>query len=321
MLNIPTIPEGATTQGAAIIYAGAGMEVFPVVPKGKSPIRDEDLGFTSGWQTATIDKKILAKVFHKFPNAGIGWKIPSDIVIIDCDVQKDENKVPALDREGMPKQTGISVLQNLIDEHGEVSEMATHRNRTQSGGIQYFYYLTDKEMRQMREKNLAIKNRRAFDHVDIKTGGGYTILPPSEGRYGKYQHLGNSEIKPLPYWLFRLITTDTKRGVVMDTNDDDEKIGASNMQAIFKHLLPYWERADGRRNDLAMAIDGSLAIVGIPMDQRYTLFEAFCKATGKGCDHTQAPKYTNGRMNAGKTVFGSRKLGIIMDEIGGAMDE
>ena len=67
----------------ALGYAEMGYEVFPVVPRGKKPIT------SNGCNGATTDKEQIEQWIDEYPNANIGIKGGSDMLIFDID-NKDQ---------------------------------------------------------------------------------------------------------------------------------------------------------------------------------------------------------------------------------------
>ena len=67
---------------------------------------DSSLGFKHGVKDATNDVKRISRTWFKYPDAAIGFAIPPDIIVIDCDVRKDSSKRPLL-KNGQPDMNDV----------------------------------------------------------------------------------------------------------------------------------------------------------------------------------------------------------------------
>lgn len=137
---------------AALQYAGMGLAVFPIKPKGKTPLT------THGCLDATTDKDQIAKWWDRWPDANIGMAMGSKsggLIAIDFDVDDDKG----ID--------GYHVLRDWERENGELPE--TIMSITGRGGYHYIY-----------RTNKDYKNAVGFcEGIDIRAEGGYIIVPPS----------------------------------------------------------------------------------------------------------------------------------------------
>ena len=77
--------KNPTIQALAIEFARMGFPVFPC-RRDKTPIVDQSLGFTHGHKDAALDMKEIARAWVKYPDAAIGFAIPHDIIVMDCDI-------------------------------------------------------------------------------------------------------------------------------------------------------------------------------------------------------------------------------------------
>lgn len=98
-------------------------------------------------------------------------------------------------------------------------------------------------------------------------------------------------------------------GLPIAINPGTAKIDREEMVQI---LTPYWAKADGRRNDLTLAIAGFIARSGGTEDDAIFVISELCRLTGKGCDHVSGARYAFHR--EGK-IRGFTKLKEIMEEL------
>jgi hypothetical protein len=79
---------------AAIDAAKNGLRVFPVVPRGKKPLR-------RGWlSNATTDLDVIECTWHTEPDANIGVATGRNLVVVDVD--SEAGHAALLDHGGLP---------------------------------------------------------------------------------------------------------------------------------------------------------------------------------------------------------------------------
>ena len=290
-----------TQQAFAVEYG----KIFPVFPVGvnKVPIVDYSLGFKNGFWDATSDLKLIARTWHKYPNARIGFALPEDLQVFDCDVKKDANKKPILN-EGKPDIIGLKSFRKLIAELNlSEAELNTLTVKTQSEG-RHFYYL-------MPEGIPSFNHNGALKGLDLKGYGGYVILPNSQGQYGRYEFLNLTEIRPIPEPLLNWVLKFKGK-----TSGKFEKLptGSAKIdrQEIVRILTPYWAKADGKRNDLMLSIAGFIARSGGTEQDAVFVISELCRLAGKGYDHIPGAIYAFHRE---ENIFGLTKLRQLMEEI------
>jgi hypothetical protein len=291
-----------TQQALAIEYATMGFRVFPC-KSDKSPIVDPSLGFSHGFIDATSDLSLIVRTWHKYPNSAIGLAIPPDIIVLDCDVRKDSTKRPIL-IEGNPEMIGLRSFQRLILElKFKDSDLNTLSVNTQSGG-RHFYY-------RMPEDVTSFNHTHAMEGLDLKGSGGYVILPNSEGQFGKYEFLNLTEIRSIPEPLLKWVLQlkDKSSGKFENLPTTTAKV---DRDEIIRILTPYWSKANGRRNDLTLAIAGSIARSGGTEEDATFIISELAKLTWKGLDHVPGAKYAFHR--EGK-IRGFTKLREIMEDL------
>ena len=321
LITFANTVRNPTNGGFAIAYANCGLRIIPCPHGQKIPLVDHGLGFSHGLIDATRDLRAIARAWHKYPDAGIAWSLPDGIIVIDCDVLKDQNKRPILNHNKEINPIGLNSFNEIILERslGEAG-INTLRTKTQSGGYQFFYRLTTEQRRVLEKEGKEITNHTGiFDHVDIKTKGGYVLLPPSSGPYGKYEFASMREISDLPDWLFGVLKEkfEPSRAGTSHVVEEAGSIDSEGVLTVVDLLLPYWSRADGRRNDLTLAIDGSLARMGISIEQRRAIISELCRRSGKGCDHINAVGYSDKKLKEGLKIKGFGSLEKLIDELEG----
>ncbi len=284
IIKLYEIAETPTMQALALAFAMMGWPVFPC-KMDKTPIVDPLLGFTRGFKDATTDLKRIAKAWHKYPNASIGFAILPRIVVIDLDVLKDSNKVPIKEEDGTTIFPGLKSFQDLIALELYLPRcLETLSVDTQSGGRQFYYLLP--------EGYQSFNHTAALPGLDIKGYGGYVILPNSQGKFGNYSFRHLSAIKPIPEgllnWIEKFRNPEPHASKVPIIRPGTATI---DLEEVVKILLPYWQKADGRRNDFTLAIAGFIARSGgSEEDAKYVVSE-LCERTGKGRDHINGTKY------------------------------
>ena len=301
--SLTTHLDEPTQQALAIEYTRMEWSIFPCDKK-KAPIVDPSLSLTHGLKNATKDPKIAAKIWHKYPMAAIGFAIPPEIIVFDCDVRKDSQKRPLVSN-GLLKRIGLESFQKLILERNITgNDLRTLSVRTQSGGTHFYFKMPD---------GTASFNRTGvLPGLDLKGFGGYTILPNSPGEYGKYHFLNVSEIREIPAPLLTWIMqfrgkTENHRSLLMPAGN-----GNIDREEVIRILQPYWDKADGRRNDFTLAIAGFIARSGGNEQDAVYIVSKLCDLTKKGYDHISGSKYAFRRNGS---VKGLRSLLKLMEEI------
>lgn len=209
---------------AALAYAGLGWPVFPVGDDKKPRIKD--------WENqATSDELLIRKWAGKWPGTNFGCALGrASLVVVDSDVDK-------MQKDGTTA-SGEKSLQALQAEQA-ASLPATFTVRTPSGGMHRYY----------RAANFGSKN--AFrPGLDVKSGGGYVVIPDSVTARGRYAVVDAVPIATLPAWFKEAYNKPyqaRKRGSAPPPDivpDTEEKLAAA------QELLEAWPPvAEGERND------------------------------------------------------------------------
>jgi Bifunctional DNA primase/polymerase, N-terminal len=139
---------------AAFGLAAVGWEVFPCIPKGtfaKAPYKDPALGLEHGHLHATSDPNLIERWWRRWPNAMIGARVPSTMLVIDIDPRKGGD------------------LAGLIKLVGQLPPTLTVWSGRNDGG-QHLYF--------RRPTDLQTTSTRLPKGIDLKKNG-YCIVPPS----------------------------------------------------------------------------------------------------------------------------------------------
>lgn len=287
----------------AVKYGKSGMSIFPCNAD-KSPIVDPALGYYHGLRNSTTIPKVIAKTWHKYPDAAIGWAIPRDIIVIDCDVLKDDEKRPIL-KDDNPDIIGLRSFEELIIKLnlGEAA-LNTLTVKTQSGGRHFFF--------RMPEGSSSFNHTHAMEGLDLKGYGGYVILPNSQGQHGRYEFMNLTEIKPIPDPLLNWISSNFNDKI--SGKYEKLPIGTAKIdrEEIIRILAPYWAKADGLRNDFTLSIAGFIARSGGTEQDAKNIISELCRLTGKGHDHIPGVRYA---FNRDGPVKGLSSIEKIMGEI------
>jgi hypothetical protein len=184
---------------AALMWAGRGWHVFPLVPSTKRPAVD-------CWEErATTDPDRIRRAWasDKSEPYGIGIACgPSRLVVVDLDVPKptaDGRDVePPVEWADLDVRTGLDVFAELHQRSADLDTPATFTIRTGSGGYHlYFAAPADDAGPQLRNTAGALGWL-----IDTRAAGGYVVAAPTvvEGRaYVVVAH--DTPVAPLPAWI------------------------------------------------------------------------------------------------------------------------
>lgn len=153
---------------AALEYAAKGWRVFPCLPGGKAPMT------TNGFHDATTDTNQIQQWWSRWPDANVAVALDSlSLFVIDID-PRNGGSTPI----GLPE---------------------TLTTLTGGGGEHYYFSYSP----------LAVVGRdfrKIFAQgVDIKTDGGYVLLPPSTTTTTYRWQDSNTPISEAPDWLLEAV--------------------------------------------------------------------------------------------------------------------
>ncbi len=303
--------EKPTLQALALEYASMDFSIFPCNID-KTPIVDPALGFSHGLKNATRDLTLIAKAWHKYPCAAIGFALPEELLVIDCDVEKDAEKKPIL-MDGSPVEIGLKSLQNrLLELDFTDSDLDTLSVRTQSGG-RHFYY-------KMPEGIPSFNHTHALEGLDLKGYGGYVLLPESPGQYGKYEFLNLAEIRDIPESLLKWISQFRGSGPKEIQIPDAQSVNDSQIADFVNEILPAWNSAVRKHmgNEFRLAIAGTLFHYGWPEEKAEQVLKLIIqKSEIQGLSDKNAVHYTYQNGYAGKAIYGFSTLKRLIHEIEG----
>ncbi|WP_341941816.1 bifunctional DNA primase/polymerase [Microbacterium sp. LWH10-1.2] len=172
---------------AAVLFASAGVPVFPCVPGAKNPLLKPDEenpeAQPGGFHAATTDARQVEAWWRRWPSANIG--IPtgavSGVVVVDVDRKPGGDGFAAFERA---RRAGLVP--------GWLAVV-----RSASGGA-HFYFPADTDRPQR-------SWQAAKAHVDFRGDGGYIIAPPSAVTgTGSYEFGAGADRAPAPVDADRL---------------------------------------------------------------------------------------------------------------------
>lgn len=157
--------EQASLKDVALRYARQGLAVLPLEPNGSNP-----LGRLAphGYRSATTDPEQVARWWRDCPDANIG-AVPGSAGYVVLD----------LDRKG--GKDGSDALVDLELWHGDLPD--TLRVETPSGGEHLWFRLPW-------DMDEAPGNRPLGEGLDVRSGAGYVVMPPSVRPDGAYRPRG-----------------------------------------------------------------------------------------------------------------------------------
>jgi putative DNA primase/helicase len=174
---------------AALAYTAQGVPVFPVNPENKEPHTKR------GFKDATTDEKQIRAWWSNSQWAiGMPTGKITNCFVLDFD----------------PRHNGHLALQAMEAMHGPMPD--TRRSKTGGGGWHYFFQYAN---------GFKCSNGEVAEGVDIKTDGGYVILPPSPHFSGEtYQWINDGRVLTATEWLLDLCRSTNKKKPRGDRTSD-----------------------------------------------------------------------------------------------------
>src|SRR5262245_48684951 len=188
------ITTNMTTRQAAMVYAQAGVPIFPVhgIRLGEGGVLVCSCGEAECQQpgkkpaikewpiVATTNLDIVASWWRRYPDANIGHPIQRGMLVVDVDDHRNKREDDELENPGVkpPRRepghgwesfADVMLLQPDIMETISVS--------TGGGGLHCF--LVDEQGRELKSRN------GAWPGIDLRAEGTYVILPPSMHKSGR----------------------------------------------------------------------------------------------------------------------------------------
>jgi hypothetical protein len=218
---------------AAVAYARRGWHVFPLAPRGKTPVTKH------GMLDASCDPGLVAAQWEWRPQANIGNNCgASHLLVVDVDSQE-----------------AARAWSELCALHG-----GRPRTRTAVTGRGFHFYFSGQGRSSA---------SRIAPGVDTRSAGGYTILPPSVHRSGaEYRWLdADADVLPAPGWLLEALERGAPEAVVGERHRLPDGVeltayGKAALEGLREDMLAAQE---GCRNDTLNRIGyraGRLAAAG-----------------------------------------------------------
>ena len=171
--------------GWALYYAGMGLPVFPVKPKGKVPLTEH------GCKDASTDAGQIVQWWERWPDANIGIATgvgERPLCVLDVDVNHGKGKY------------GDETLEELLNQNGQLPE--TWLCLTGGGGLHYYFFCDDPEI---------TTGANVLPGLDFRGRGGYVVAPPSLHESGnRYEWEASNDPEDggepalIPEWLHDL---------------------------------------------------------------------------------------------------------------------
>jgi Bifunctional DNA primase/polymerase, N-terminal len=195
-------PPASALGEAAVAYAAAGYEVFPLrgkLPHGNCPACEPRAPayqphpptgcgheLCHGLYAATTDPTRVAAWWARWPAANVGARVPRGLFVLDVD----------------PRAGGLDALARLEAEHGALPPTRTSLSGRGDGGAHRWFVHPGGPL------SVAALRRGGYRGVDLKTHHGYVVLPPSRHpATGKPYTWAEPVLDPAepPAWLCRLL--------------------------------------------------------------------------------------------------------------------
>lgn len=178
--TLPLASSCESLADAALVFANAGIAVFPCAVGGKEPLT------THGFKDASADPRRVDWWWRRYPDANLGLPTggASGVDVVDIDIHGQASGFPALERarDAQLVNTWVWAV------------------RTPSGGLHaYFPHPLDSEQRSWQSPRT---------QIDFRGDGGYVIAPPSridvDGELRRYDVIAVARQTPGPVDAARL---------------------------------------------------------------------------------------------------------------------
>lgn len=252
--------KGAVQTAPVISPELATLRIFPVKAKGKRPLM-------KGWQDVEpVNMAAINGWQEKHPECNWGVALDADTFVIDCD-----------------SDVALSALYDYGEAFGGIPLTLT--TLTPRGC--HFWFRTP----------IPMKNRVAvMAGVDVRTKGGFVVVPPSVGNDGTPYEFASMEVRiaDAPEWLLSLVTGTAAVPSPGTTNDAHSSPPGTVLQ-VDEELTPFqkdvanreWEKRraaakvpDGRSPfSLLIALEPQNVIKGI---RNAALFAYLCRLRSEG---------------------------------------
>ena len=158
------------------------------------------------------------------------------------------------------------------------------------------------------------------DGAYVKGKGGYALGPGCVHPNGTIY--GSREVRDVPIAIVNktdlikalksFLITDPEKQKAFRFKQFPTRTAKIDREEIIRILEPYWDKANGRRNELTLSIAGFIAHSGGSEDDALFVISNLCELTRKGHDHILGARYAFHRDGP---VKGFRSLEQLMEEI------
>jgi Bifunctional DNA primase/polymerase, N-terminal len=215
-LGIPAFPIWSVVQRSGRVACACGRDCGPNI--GKHPIGSL---VPNGALDATTDPETIKRWFGLWPDANIGVRL-DNFMAADID----------------PRHGGDHTLVELQNKHGVLPR--TRRIKTGSGGWHIIFRVPD---------GVEISNCNGkWPGIDIKTGNGYIVAPPSLHASGnRYQTIDDIPAVPAPGWLVDLLRKKPEP-IVLPARPFSGQSSPYGLAALDGECRKLAQTIDGNRN-------------------------------------------------------------------------
>ena len=182
--------DGGRPAAWARTYANLGWAIFPVVPGDKIPMTEH------GVDDASSDPAQVKAWWSRTPEASIGLACGevSRVWVLDVDARTPRHS---------GSLSGTDALLALEFEHGVLPQTMTS---TTGGGGKHIFFNLPPNLKVRNRVNVRLKDGRRTG-LDVRSTGGYVILPPSMHASGtSYAWDIRRPIADAPEWLLALLS-------------------------------------------------------------------------------------------------------------------
>lgn len=159
--------EKSELHQAALEWAARGVPVFPCAPGSKKPVPG-----SRGFLDATTDPEVIDRLWTEEPRLNVAISPgPAGLLIVDTDPPVGEENWNALEREA-----------------GSAPD--TYTVQTPRGGYHRYFRGTS-----------ASSAGRLGVGIDVRSQGGYVLVPPSRTPDGSYRLHRGADVAPVEAWL------------------------------------------------------------------------------------------------------------------------
>lgn len=219
--------------------------------------RDKTPSTPHGIKDATNDFNTFLKMYKDGYGIGLLTGPINNRYVVDADVEKDADHRPII-KDGNVIKTGYLNFSNKFLSSQNKQEFETWTQKTQSGGTQFLY--------QLRQGQKPLKTHlSALPKLDLKGEGGYVVVAPSLGQFGKYEVISAQPVAFMPNLLYDfwydIDLPDDSNETIIPINFKD-----STIEMLIKAIAEVFKHPNGKGNEMLMAFSGAMALRGISIE-------------------------------------------------------